>query len=399
MPSGMPSQNSSESSEGLVNWESTPQVVGQGNGLQLMLETSESMKFIYAAYQEKGGQDLLYLSSHNVGDTFSKPYPVNQVPGEVSAHGENGPLLRKGTGIGVFAVWQGGKDIKFARSMNFGRSFSPAIKVNDEEGEGYRSFQAMEVGPDGTIYVAWLDGRDKKNNPPGTGSLYIAKSVDQGGSFGKNIKVSGAICPCCRPAIAFDDKGTVFISWRHVYEGDNRIVVVSRSQDQGETWSEKVRVTQEGWKINGCAHSGPAMGFADGTLFVTWFTGVDNRSSLRGALSADGGNSFQFLGDIHGEVLDANHPAIQMVGKEAWVIFQGRERDRDDGWAKIRPWIMKISATGRWSQPEKVPFLGKSASYPSLFAGTGGRIYATWTERAEDGQKAILCRGRLSNKS
>ena len=187
-PSEMLSQGHLEKSKRLVNWESEPRVVGQGNGLQLMLKTSEGMNFVYAGHKGKGGQDLFYLSSHNVGDTFSKPYPINKISGEVSAHGENGPLLRKGPGIEMYAFWQGGNDLKFARSMNFGRSFTPAIKVNDEEAKGYHSFQTMEVGPDGTIYVAWLDGRDRETNPPGTGSLYIAKSINQGKSFGKNIK-------------------------------------------------------------------------------------------------------------------------------------------------------------------------------------------------------------------
>lgn len=380
----------------LVNWESQPRVVGQGNGLQLMLKTSEGMNFVYAGHKGKGGQDLFYLSSHNVGDTFSKPYSINKVPGEVSAHGENGPLLRKGPGIEMYAFWQGGQDLKFARSMNFGRSFTPAVIVNDAEAMGYHSFQTMEVAPDGTIYVAWLDGRDKETNPPGTGSLYIAKSNDQGKTFGKNIKVSGAICPCCRPAIAFDESGKVFISWRHVYEGDNRIIVVSSSGDKGDTWSDKVRVTEEGWKINGCAHSGPTMSYANGKLFVAWYSGADNRSSLRGALSSDGGNSFKTLGEIQGEVLDANHPDIQVIGDEAWVIFQGREPSVDNGWGNIRPWLIKLSGTGTPSQPEKLPSLGDSVSYPLLFAGSGGRVYATWTELAEGGQKAVLCRGRLT---
>ncbi len=394
--SGMVSRGQPETSARLVNWEPTPRVVGQGNGLQLMLKTSEGMNFVYAGHKGKAGQDLFYLSSHNVGDTFSKPYPINEVPGEVSAHGENGPLLRKGAGIEMYAFWQGGKDLKFARSMNFGRSFMSAVIVNDEDAKGYHSFQTMEVAPDGTIYVAWLDGRDKETNPPGTGSLYISKSIDQGTTFGKNIKVSGAICPCCRPAIAFDDSGKVFITWRHVYEGDNRVIVVSASEDKGNTWSDKVRVTEEGWKINGCAHSGPAMSYANGKLFVTWYSGAKNRSSLRGALSSDGGNSFKTLGEIQGKVLDANHPDIQIIEDEAWVIFQGREPGIDNGWGSIRPWIMKISGTGKPSQPEKLPSLGDSVSYPLLFAGSGGRVYATWTELAEGGQKAVLCRGRLT---
>ena len=390
-------QVDAETKRHLANWESKPRVVGQGSGLQLLLKTSEGMSFIYAAHKEKVGQNLLYLSSHNMGDTFSKAYAINQVPGEVSAHGENNPLLRKGPGIEMYALWHGGKDLKFARSMNFGRSFTPVLKVNDDMSKGYHSFQTMEVAPDGTIYVAWLDGRDQGTNPPGTGSLYIAKSIDRGASFGKNVKVSGAICPCCRPSLAFDEMGKVFISWRHVYEGHNRIIVVATSEDKGETWSEKIKVTEGGWKINGCAHSGPAMTYANGKLFVVWYTGADNKASLRAAISPDSGKSFRYLGEIQGTVFDANHPAIQMIGNDAWIIFQGREPTKDDGWGITRPWLTKISSSGKTSRPETIPFTGDSVAYPQLFVGTGSRIYATWTELTDSGHKAVLCRGRLQN--
>ncbi len=386
-----------ESNQPLAVWESQPRVVGQGSGLQLLLKASEGMSFIYAASKEKGGQDLLYLSSHNMADTFSKSYAINQVPGEVSAHGENNPLLKPGVGIGMYALWGGSGNLKFARSMNFGRSFSEPIVVNDEVGHAYHSFQTMEVAPDGTIYVAWLDGRDKKTNPPGTGSLYISKSVDGGATFGKNIKVSGAICPCCRPALAFDETGRVYISWRHVYEGHNRIIVVATSEDKGETWSEKIKVTEQGWKINGCAHSGPSMAYANGNLFVVWYTGADNKASLQAAISSDSGKSFRNLGEIQGNVLDANHPAIGMNGNEAWIIFQGRDPNLKDGWGTTRPWLTKITSSGETYSPQVIPFTGESVAYPQLFLGTGSRIYATWTELTSNGHKAVLCRGRLQN--
>ena len=382
--------------EGLVNWESKPQTVDQGNGLQLLLQASEGMSFIYAAHKENGGQDLFYTGSHNMGDTFSKPYVINKVAGEVSSHGENGPILRQGQGIGRFAVWQGGNDLKFARSMNFGMSFSPALKVTDDNEKTYHSFQTMEVGPDGTIYVAWLDGRDKKTNLPGTSSLYIARSFDQGSSFEQNIKIAGDACPCCRPALAFDSSGKVYVSWRHVYKDNNRVMAVSASLDKGKTWDAKTLVTKEGWKINGCPHSGASMESQDGKLFVVWYSGAGNRAKLRAGMSLDGGKSFKFMDEIQGKVLDANHPDIQVINGEAWVVFQGRDPKSADGWGVIRPWLLKISGEGKISRPEMVPFLGDSVAYPYLFKGNGGRIYATWTEISESGPKAVLCRGRIN---
>lgn len=387
--------NKSSNSEASVSWESKPEEVDKGSGLQLLLSASEGMSFVYAARKSGKGQDLFYTHSHNTGDTFSNPYRVNDTEGEVSFHGENGPLLKQGPGIGKYAVWAGGNDIKFARSMNFGRSFLPSIKVNDDNEKSYHSFQTMEVSPDGTIYVAWLDGRGKDTNLPGTSSLYIARSSNQGASFEKNIKVAGDVCPCCRPALTFDDSGNVYISWRHVDKDNNRVVVVSSSADKAQTWAKKVLVTQKGWKVNGCPHSGASMEFQDGKLFISWYSGAGDRAALRAGLSNDKGKSFTYLGEIQGKVLDANHPDIQMIKGDAWIIFQGRDPEFDDGWGVIRPWLVKVAGDGTSSIPRKVPFLGDSVAYPYLFLGSGGRIYATWTEIGEKENKAVLCRGRF----
>jgi len=397
-PNNLISQSATSKGEQSIVWESEPRLVGEGSGLQLMLRTSEGMNFVYAAPSEEGGQDLLYVTSHNVGDTFKTKYKINTTPGEVSSHGENEPRILAGTGIGMFAGWQGGRDFKFARSMNFGRSFTPAITINDDEGgKASHSFQTMEVGPDGTIYAAWLDSRNRKTDPPGTQSLYLARSVNRGASFEKNIKITSGVCPCCRPSIAFGDSGKVFITWRQVFEGDNRIVVVATSENKGQTWSAPVRVTQEGWRINGCPHSGPSMKYVNGKLFVVWYTGADNKPSLRAGRSSDDGKSFEFLGEVQGRVHDANHPNVKIINDKAWVIFQGRDPGSKDEWAKVSPWVISITSEGRFSSPAQLPSLGDSVSYPSIFPGTGGRVYATWTELAENGPKTVLCRGRLHN--
>ena len=195
---GVGERNNSENIS--VIWEPTPQSVAHGNDGQLLIRASESMNLLYAAPNKHGEQDLFLSKSRNIGDSFSKAIQVNSKIGGVSAHGENGPKLRQGKGRGIFAAWIGNRDIKFSRSMDFGRSFSPSIKVNNDIGKASQSFFTMEIAPSGTIILAWLDGRDKRTNAPGTSSLYIARSLDNGASFGDNIKVAGNICPCCRPA-------------------------------------------------------------------------------------------------------------------------------------------------------------------------------------------------------
>ena len=380
-----------------ITWEPTPRAVAKGSDAQLLVRTSESMNLLYAAHNNKGKQNLFMAKTKNIGDSFSTAISVNSEKDEVSAHGENGPKLKQGKGRGIFAAWVGKRDIKFARSMNFGKSFGPAIRVNDDKGKASQSFFSMEVAPDGKIFTAWLDGRDKKSGKPGTSSFYIARSVDQGKSFEKNIKVSGDVCPCCRAALAFGDNGEIFASWRHVYENNERIIVVATSLDGGQTWTKPVKVTKEGWKVNGCAHSGPTMKYVNGKIFISWYTGKDDKAAIKLAYSSDRGNSFNLIEDIHGRTLDANHPNMMINGKEAWIIFQGRDPNQSGGWGREKAWIVQVKSDNEISKPSPLPSTGDGVAYPYLIKGNGGRIYATWTEVGQEGPQVMLCRGRTKS--
>ena len=107
------------------------------------------------------------------------------------------------------------------------------------------------------------------------------------------------------------------------------------------------------------------------------------------------GKAFQDSKDLHGQVLDANHPHIEVIGDEAWVIFQGRDPIQDGGWGRDKAWLVRINSEANLSSPSSLPSTGGGVAYPYLFKGNGGRIYAMWTEIGEEGPHVILCRGRI----
>lgn len=390
-------EGNDKSKEIEVVWEQKPRSVVSGSGGQLWVRASEGMNLLYAAHGEKGTSNVYLAKSKDVGDSFGHAVKANSEKGKVSSHGENGPQLRMGNGIEIFAAWIENRDVRFARSVNFGRSFLPSMRVNDDEGKAAQSFHTMEASPDGTIFVSWLDGRDSGKGAPGTSSIYLARSQDKGKTFGKNIRVAGDICPCCRPAIAFGNSGQVFVSWRHVYPGNVRKIVVASSSDNGSTWSKPVPVEEKGWKINGCAHSGPTMKYVDGKLFLVWYTGAEEKASLKMAWSADDGKSFTSLGDIQDKVLDPNHPHLAVIMGEPWIIFQGRDSNKKGGWAPAQAWTVKLSKEGKVSIPQAIPSDGQGVFYPYLFKGNGGRVYALWTALTDNGPKVMMSRGRLKS--
>lgn len=361
-------------------WEPEARAVGEGRDGALVIPPSEAATLVYADVEK----NLAYARSHDGGDAFPKPVAVNAVPGEVKAHGESAPWIELGPKQEVLAAWEGNGEIRFARSTNFGRSFNPPVVVNDGPEKAHQSFLHMDAGADGTVAVAWLDFRDYNDI-----SVYAAVSKDAGGTWAPNVKVAGAVCPCCRPAVAVGN-GAIAIVWRHVYPTHVRDLAASTSRDGGKTWSAPARVAVDGWVLDGCPHSGPSMVFLGDVLGLAWYTGAAGRASLRFSTSKDFGASWSAPVELQGGLQDANHPYLAAFEGAFWVIFQARDGAERGGWGPLRPWVSRIGAA-----PQALPTLGGGVNYPRLAAGNAGRLYAIWSESNGPASKVVLCRGRL----
>jgi hypothetical protein len=342
--------------------------------------------------------------SDDGGDTFEAPVPISLAGARVSSHGENSPSLTV-AGTYFYALWEQnsitGTDLMFARSR-FAQDFGDPIKVTDKSSPSTNAFSTLAVAPNGDIYAAWLDGRDRPQGRPGTSALYMARSTDGGVSFGENRRVALDVCPCCRPSLGFgSENGKVFVAWRKVFENNFRDMVVARSIDGGATFEPGVRVAADGWRIEGCPHSGPAMQAVGQRLYVTWFSeGTGENSGIRLAWSDDDGESFSTPKIISENVLDANHPQLSVSTEgRILVAFQGRAIDANGAWGGLRPYLVEVEpTTGEASIPMEVPGAQRSGSYPTVVAGSVGRVFIAWTESGQNGRQVVMSRARRKNQ-
>jgi len=189
-------------------------------------------------------------------------------------------------------------DLVLVRSVNGGRSFESPVVVNDDRGTASRGFEGLTTAPDGTVYLGWLDGRDKDKSRAGA---FFAQSTDQGRTVGKNLKMDGMACPCCRVTMATAPDGDVFAGWRKVFDHDIRDIVLARSEDKGQTFSPSRVVRKDGWSFPACPHRGPSVAFDKlGRLYVTWYTeGSDEQPRVLFATSDDKGKTFSKAISLH----------------------------------------------------------------------------------------------------
>jgi hypothetical protein len=372
---------------------------------------------LFMMYSAKG--DLFFQSSSDVGDTFEGTLRINNVAGEVSDHGENSAqLLASPDEANLYAVWNARdpKDstasvIRFSRSGAMRPSWSPAITVNDDNQPVSHAFQGAAVGPDGTIYVAWLDGRNRKEDHSdhgghgadgnqftgGTSDVYLSRSVDGGKTFEKNIRIAGNVCPCCRVSIAFV-RGRVMIAWRQVEPGDLRDIYVAGSSDNGQTWAKPVLVSRDSWKIKGCPHCGPVLATLNDKLYVTWFTEGGGKPVINVASSVNGGESFSPKQPVSTGTTDPTHPQVAMGEGKIAITFQARDAVDASGWGKMAVYYREILSNGSMTRLVRAGQGKTGASYPGVALGMSGRIFLGWTETVDGKASAYLLRGRSADK-
>ena len=395
-------------------FEKEPRLIVAGRSPKYLARRSHGLQMIYSAKAQNGpGQDLFFQTSSDVGDSFEGALRVNNVPGEVSDHGENSAqLLASPDEATLYAVWNARdpKDpslsiVRFSRCAAMRPAWSPAITVNDDNQPVSHAFQGAAVGPDGVIYIAWLDGRNRKEShgdhashefTGGTSDLYFSRSLDGGKTFEKNVRIASNVCPCCRASIAVA-RGRVLVSWRQVEPGDVRDIYVAGSADRGQTWGKPVLVARDSWKIKGCPHCGSALATLNNRLYVSWFTEGGGKPVINLAWSDNGGESFSPKQPISDGTTDPTHPQIATGDGKLAIVFQARDAAQGSGWGKMGVYYREIPAGGAISRLVRAGEGKSSVSYPSVALGMSGRIFLGWTETVDGKPGAYLLRGRITD--
>lgn len=257
---------------------------------------------------------VMVARSTDGGKTFGEPVVASGDDAGVATYAGSSPQVVAGPSGEIYVSYQlnmphegvswGRDTLRVARSDDDGVSFTPAVDVfADSDALEAGTYQDAMVAPDGTMYVAWLSYRQymPENEVPEDSAftqVRIARSDDGGQTFSPSILVDDRSCECCRTSLATGLNNELFLAWRDQQPqadgGDPiRNMVISKSQDKGETWSAPVPIHDDAWRVGQCPESGPVIGVdAAGTVHAAWFTGKVDGPGVYYAASTDGGATF-----------------------------------------------------------------------------------------------------------
>lgn len=317
------------------------------------------------------------------GASWSPPLRVNNGPEAVQGE-ENGPRIAFGGDGRAYAVWsvpgaRGDKmraNVRFAMEDGWGR-FTPARTLNEVKDAA--RFPIVEAAPDGSLLVAWID---RRVDNPAPRQLYLMRLGPEGQTRTHNYQAGEGLCECCRLGIAFAGDGkTVYLASRQQSPEQIRNHALRISTDGGATFGAPIEISDDGWRVPFCPHSGPGLARdARGHLHATWFTlgrTPEKDAGIYYAASKDGGRSFSprqlIQGNTGAELL---HTTLA-VGDDGAVYFAW---DNLDPSGKSQVFVRSLAPDGKtWGPVEQVSRAKENAARPAL-AAAGGRLAVAWTE-------------------
>jgi thiol-disulfide isomerase/thioredoxin len=333
---------------------------------------------LFAVHRE--GNRLVLQRSPDQGRTWGAPRFVTAVPEPAEADSDSRPKIALGPGGEVYVTWTRplsrpfAGEIRFARSLDGGETFSAPRTVHSDGQEIGHRFDALAVDASGRVIVAWLDKRDReatlaRGERYAGAAVYVARSEDRGATFGRERKVADHACECCRIAVRPLADGSVALLWRHVFEPgirDHALAVLGADGVPGPVR----RATLDDWAIDACPHQGPSLAAIDGGLQAVWFTRGPRREGVyTGRLGPEGASRIRQVGGSA-----AAHADLAAVGRRlavAWKEFDG-ERTR------LRA-IVSEDAGETWSERE-IASTGGPSGQPQVLVD-GERFLVFWHTR------------------
>lgn len=250
--------------------------------------------------------DICYKRSEDGGTTWGEDSRLTKSP----CWAEYPSMAISGSDIHI--VWTDYRDnnndyeIYYKRSTDGGLTWEPDVRMTDDP--AYSGFPAVAASGS-VVHVLWEEQRD------GSGEIYYKRSEDGGITWGPEIRLTNNPTDSWDPAVAVNGSA-VHIVWMDMRDGGAYEVYYKRSIDGGITWGSDTRLT------NAVASSEyPNIAVSGDIVHVVWGDKRDMNYEVYYKRSEDEGITWEEdvrLTDAFGE---SNYPFVATSDSTVHVIW------------------------------------------------------------------------------
>jgi hypothetical protein len=162
-----------------------------------------------------------------------------------------------------------------------------------------------------------------------------------------------------------------------------------RSTDGGQTFSDPVVISHDGWTFASCPHAGISIGVdSQNRIHAVWWTGgrTPDEAGIYYTYSEDRGKSFaprQFLSDAPADKVLHTEITVDKNGT-VYVAWEGLKEDRSQVFLAYRS-----AGKGEWSPTYQITDGTWNTFYPILTTDDKN-LYISWTERKDEDSRVRL---------
>jgi hypothetical protein len=193
-----------------------------------------------------GNPDVYYSFSTDSGKTWNANVQIND---DQSGQEQNYSRLQSTADGTLYAFWEDNRntktlyDIFFSKSYDGGRTWRSNVKINDDTSYCWQKRPYAVLDGSGNIYVTWFDYRDNGIHNDLIANIYFTKSIDDGKTWTKNIRISNArLEHCLDPRLIVGTDNTIHCIYRSHDSKHRSDLYYSYSDNNGTLWSEPIRI-------------------------------------------------------------------------------------------------------------------------------------------------------------
>lgn len=293
-------------------------------------------------------------------------------------------------------------DVMLVRSLDHGMNWSAPRTVHDDGTRTEHGFVSMWAQGEGSLGVAWLDGRNtaeadpsKAHDDPVKGHAEVHGDDHGGGAmtlraavFDANLRVSAETeldamtCDCCQTDVAATAGGAVLV-YRDRDEHEIRDIHAVRFD--GKAWSKPVRVHADDWKMPACPVNGPSVAAQGNEVAVAWYTAAGDKPAVELARSGDGGATFAEPVTVDTGIATQGRVAVAIDAHQVWIVWMREEAGKQSLWlARYAPDLSKERQRIKLADLQGK---GRATGFPKLVLD-GAAAHVVWTD-AIDGTPTL----------
>lgn len=274
-----------------------------------------------------------------------------------------------------------GGDVFYVRSNDEGSTWSAPLRVNSQPQSaiamGTIRGAHLAIGKNGRVHVAWNGSGKATPRVNGGSPMLYARLNDGGDAFEeqRNLMQDGFQLDG-GGTVAADEQGRVYVAWHAgtTKDGDeeSRRVFVTRSTDEGKTWSTPASVWDEPTGVCACCQL-RLMAKNDGKvlLFYRSATATVNRDSYL-LHSKDAGKSFVGA-KVHPWQIGACPMSSYSLAPNGEQVVGAWESDK-------QVFFSAFNAGGKATAIQSAPGRGNNRKHPALAVNASGETLLVWTE-------------------